>query len=127
MWTNIDIQTGRPALLPTQRTVSRDECLVERCLKVRFSVNALTIFGFLIFLSKTLCLIFFILLTYPVHSSYCFLMMCTCKCKQSLQPVLTIRIGFNADPDPGFYLNADPDPVRIQGAKPMRIRIMVRL
>jgi hypothetical protein len=23
--------------------------------------------------------------------------------------VLWIRIGFNADPDPGFYLNADPD------------------
>ncbi len=21
-----------------------------------------------------------------------------------------IRIGFNADPDPAFYLNADPDP-----------------
>ncbi len=24
--------------------------------------------------------------------------------------VLRIRIGFNADPDPAFYLNADPDP-----------------
>jgi hypothetical protein len=24
--------------------------------------------------------------------------------------VLWIRIGFNADPDPAFYLNADPDP-----------------
>jgi hypothetical protein len=36
-----------------------------------------------------------------------------------------IRIGFNADPDPGFYLNSDPD--RIQGAKPTRIWIMVRL
>jgi hypothetical protein len=35
--------------------------------------------------------------------------------------MLTIRIGFNADPDPGFYLNADPDPGRIQGAIPMRI------
>jgi hypothetical protein len=23
--------------------------------------------------------------------------------------VLRIRIGFNADPDPAFYLNADPD------------------
>ena len=21
-----------------------------------------------------------------------------------------VRIGFNADPDPAFYLNADPDP-----------------
>ncbi len=30
-----------------------------------------------------------------------------------------IRIGFNADPDPGFYLNSDPD--RIQGAIPMQI------
>jgi len=25
-------------------------------------------------------------------------------------PVLWIRVGFNADPDPAFYLNADPDP-----------------
>jgi|LakMenE01Jun11ns_1017448.scaffolds.fasta_scaffold7408114_1 hypothetical protein len=24
--------------------------------------------------------------------------------------VLWIRIGFNADPDPAFYLNGDPDP-----------------
>ncbi len=24
--------------------------------------------------------------------------------------VFRIRTGFNADPDPGFYLNADPDP-----------------
>jgi hypothetical protein len=24
--------------------------------------------------------------------------------------VLWIRIGFNADPDPAFYINADPDP-----------------
>jgi hypothetical protein len=24
--------------------------------------------------------------------------------------VFRIRIGFNADPDPAFYLNADPDP-----------------
>jgi len=24
-------------------------------------------------------------------------------------PVLWIRIGFNADPDPAFYLNAAPD------------------
>ncbi len=24
--------------------------------------------------------------------------------------VFLIRIGFNADPDPAFYLNADPDP-----------------
>jgi hypothetical protein len=23
--------------------------------------------------------------------------------------VLSIRIGFNADPDPAFYLNGDPD------------------
>jgi hypothetical protein len=37
-----------------------------------------------------------------------------------------VRIGFNTDPDPAFYLNADPDPnIRIQGAKPMRI--LVRL
>ncbi len=26
------------------------------------------------------------------------------------KPVLWIRIGFNADPDPVFYLNVDPDP-----------------
>jgi hypothetical protein len=25
-------------------------------------------------------------------------------------PVLWIRIGFNTDPDPAFYLTADPDP-----------------
>jgi hypothetical protein len=31
--------------------------------------------------------------------------------------VLWIRIGFNSDPDPDFFLNADPD----QGAKPTRI------
>jgi hypothetical protein len=24
--------------------------------------------------------------------------------------VLRIRIGFNADPDPAFFVNADPDP-----------------
>ncbi len=27
-----------------------------------------------------------------------------------LQAVFRIRIGFNADPDPAFYLNAEPDP-----------------
>jgi hypothetical protein len=27
----------------------------------------------------------------------------------SLAPVLGIRIGFNADPDPAFFVNADPD------------------
>jgi hypothetical protein len=27
-----------------------------------------------------------------------------------LKPVLLIRIGFNADPDPAFYFNTDPDP-----------------
>ncbi len=26
---------------------------------------------------------------------------------------ISIRIAFNADPDPPFYLNADPDPGRI--------------
>jgi hypothetical protein len=25
-------------------------------------------------------------------------------------PMLWIRIGFNVDPDPPFYLNEDPDP-----------------
>ncbi len=25
-------------------------------------------------------------------------------------PVLRIRTGFSADPDPAFYLNVDPDP-----------------
>ncbi len=29
---------------------------------------------------------------------------------QSCSAVLWIRIGFNADPDPGFFVNADPDP-----------------
>jgi hypothetical protein len=27
-----------------------------------------------------------------------------------LGPVLRIRIGFNVDPDPAFYLHMDPDP-----------------
>ncbi len=40
------------------------------------------------------------------------------------EPLFRIRKGFNADPDPVFYLNADPDP---EGAKPVRIRILVRL
>jgi hypothetical protein len=31
--------------------------------------------------------------------------------------VLWIHTGFNADPNPAFYLNADPDP----GAIPMRV------
>jgi hypothetical protein len=34
------------------------------------------------------------------------------------QPVLLIRISFNADPDPAFYLNADPD----LGRRLMRIQ-----
>jgi hypothetical protein len=29
---------------------------------------------------------------------------------ESMQSVLWIRIGFNADPDPTFCLNADQDP-----------------
>jgi hypothetical protein len=29
---------------------------------------------------------------------------------QFFLPVLWNRIGFNADPDPAFYLNANPDP-----------------
>ncbi len=29
---------------------------------------------------------------------------------QSFSAVLWIRIGFNADPDPGLFVNADPDP-----------------
>jgi hypothetical protein len=32
--------------------------------------------------------------------------------------VLWIRIGFNADPDPAFYLNADPDQGRQTNADP---------
>jgi hypothetical protein len=31
-------------------------------------------------------------------------------CFELSDPVLWIRIGFNADPDPAFYLDADPDP-----------------
>jgi hypothetical protein len=40
--------------------------------------------------------------------------------------MLLIRIGFNANPDPAFYLNVDLDPeiqtsvVQIQKSKPMR-------
>jgi hypothetical protein len=33
--------------------------------------------------------------------------------------VFQIRFGFNADPEPAFYLSADADPD--PGAKPMRI------
>ncbi len=33
-------------------------------------------------------------------------------------PVLWIRTGFNADPDPAFYLHADPDPVFHLNADP---------
>ena len=42
---------------------------------------------------------------------------------------MRIRIGFNADLDPAFYLNADPDTDPDLGAKPKRIwiRILVRL
>ncbi len=36
------------------------------------------------------------------HRSYCYLSV--------IKAVLWIRIGFNADPDPAFYLNADSDP-----------------
>ena len=35
-----------------------------------------------------------------------------------LCPVLRIRIGFNADPDPAVYLNADPDPESQTNAYP---------
>jgi hypothetical protein len=37
--------------------------------------------------------------------------------------VLWVRIGFNADLDPAFYLNADSDPdPGSETTKPMRIR-----
>jgi hypothetical protein len=32
--------------------------------------------------------------------------------------VLRIRIGFNEDPDPAFFLNADPDPVSQTNGNP---------
>jgi hypothetical protein len=32
--------------------------------------------------------------------------------------VLWIHIGFNADPDPAFYLNADPNPDSQTNANP---------
>jgi hypothetical protein len=35
-----------------------------------------------------------------------------------LKPLLRIRIGFNADPDPAFYLNAHPDPGSQTNADP---------
>jgi hypothetical protein len=35
-----------------------------------------------------------------------------------LEAVLWIRTGFNADPDPAFYLNADPDPAVYLNADP---------
>ncbi len=36
--------------------------------------------------------------------------------------MLWIRIGFNADPDPAFYVNGDPDLDADPGGKPMRIQ-----
>ena len=38
--------------------------------------------------------------------------------QKTLQTVFRIRIGFNADPDPAFYLNADPDPGSQTNADP---------
>jgi hypothetical protein len=35
-----------------------------------------------------------------------------------LNPVMWIRIGFNADPDLAFYLNLDPNPGRQTNADP---------
>ncbi len=32
------------------------------------------------------------------------------NCQPLKYAVFRIRIGFNADPDPAFYLDADPDP-----------------
>jgi hypothetical protein len=43
----------------------------------------------------------------------------------STQRVLWIRVGFNANPDPAFFLNADPDPE--SQTKPIRILILARL
>ncbi len=34
------------------------------------------------------------------------------------QKFVSIRIGFSADPDPGFYLNEDPDPGSKTSANP---------
>jgi hypothetical protein len=42
------------------------------------------------------------------HRSSCYLSV--------IKAVLWICIGFNADPDPAFYLSADPDPD--QGSQP---------
>ncbi len=42
-------------------------------------------------------------------------------------PLLLFRVGFNADPDPAFYLDVHPrsvSTVTIQCAKPMRTRIL---
>jgi hypothetical protein len=38
------------------------------------------------------------------------------------EAVLWIRTGFNADPDPAFYLNEEPDTDPFQEDKPMRIQ-----
>jgi hypothetical protein len=52
----------------------------------------------------------------------------SCQNIYNFLPVLLIRLGFSADPDPAFYLKCgsrsgsrEPNPVRIQ------IRILVRL
>ncbi len=37
--------------------------------------------------------------------------------------VLWIRIGFNADPDPAFFVNADPDPAFFQCGSGSRVLI----
>jgi hypothetical protein len=38
-------------------------------------------------------------------------------------PVFRIPIGFNADPDPAFYLKADPDQDPDSGSQTMRIHV----
>jgi hypothetical protein len=43
---------------------------------------------------------------------------CTCKAANLFLPVLCVRVGFNADPDPAFYLNADSDPRSQTNADP---------
>jgi hypothetical protein len=42
----------------------------------------------------------------------------TANCQPLKYAVFRIRIGFNADPDPVFYLNADPDPGNQTNADP---------
>jgi hypothetical protein len=46
--------------------------------------------------------------------------------KNTANTVFRIRIGFNADPDPAFYLNADPDPDPGQTLPSQKVKFYIK-